>query len=241
MKVLQIWSAFSSLAKLVIIGLVALLIGSFVLSFSKESALDRWKEGYEAYRDSAIAAVEWGREQELKADSALAFADSANAVADSLKQANEVIQAQTRAAARRNRQLAAKNDSLFAEVSSGAANVEEAVANTPEVIHPWVRLAFSLYEENSSLKQEIDLWKLQVDNFERRDTVRVETILALEDAVIFQTERADSLEAIILALPEGPSSEKLFGLIPLPSRKMSFIVGTTVGVITTAVILGQLK
>lgn len=237
MKVLEIWKAFNSTAKIVILILIAILAGSFVLSFMRESEIDRWREEYEIYRDSAQAAVEWGQAQALLADSALQFADSTNAIADSLTHEYNVLKGQLDAINQYNEDIADQNDSLFVEVTEGATTVEEALENTPEITHPWVELAFSLYQENSGLKEEIGLWKLQIDNLERRDVERVKTIVALENAVFFQTERADSLESVILNMPEGPPSEKLFGIIPLPSRKTSLIVGAIIGAFGTYTIV----
>jgi len=240
MKVLEIWKAFNKTAKISIIVLGLLFVGSFAMAFIKEGQIDRWRKGYEAYRDTAQAAVEWGRLQALRADSAVQVSDSSKAVADELREENKAIKRRTEEAERRSRRLAAANDSLFAEVSEGATTVEEAVENTPEEAHPWVRLSFSLYEENDALKEEIELWKMQVDNLEGENTALRQSIVSLESAVVFQEERADSLETIIVNLPEGPPSEKLLGIIPLPSRKASLIVGFIGGVVTTSAILSQL-
>lgn len=240
MKGLEIWKNFNQSAKLIVIVLVGLLAATAAYSFFQDNAMDRWREGYEAYRDSAQAALEWGREQAAKADSALMEKDSVKAVVDSLATENEVIRARTNAINRRNRRLAEQNDSLFSEVAAGATTVEEALANTPEVTHPWVNLAFSLYQENSGLKDEIDQWKLQVNNLELQNSGLNDALVLAENAVVFQKERADSLDAILVALPEGPPKETFLGFIPLPSRKASLVIGFIGGVVVTSVIVSQI-
>lgn len=241
MKLLTIWQEFNKTAKTVIIILAVVLIGSFVLSFAQESKIDRWREAYEEFQDSAQAVLEFADSVEALADSAMAVADSAKQVADSVTQEIEIVNAQAAAARRQNRVLEARNDSIFDEITEGVEDVEEAVAAAPEPAKPWVRLSFSLRNENLELRNEVDLLHMQINNFEIRDNARLGTIAALEATVIFQKERADSLEAIVLAIPDAPPREKLLGIIPLPSRKTSFVVGAVVGVVTTAVIIEGLS
>jgi hypothetical protein len=236
MKILEIWKAFNSTAKLVIIVLAAVLIGSFLLSFAAENRMNEWRDNYDAYRDSAEVALEWGEGQAELADSALAVADSSKLVADSLTSVIGDKDEEIADMREEREATAAVNDSTFEELTGGEANVEVVVADNAPVSEPWIRLSFGLADENRLLSTEIKQLDLQIQDYEDRDSTRLTTIVSLESAVFFQKTRADSLQVIVLNIPEPPPQEKIFGIIPLPSRKMSLIVGGVLGVVTTIIV-----
>jgi hypothetical protein len=236
MKLLEIWKAFNSTAKLVIVVLAVVLIGSFLLSFAAENKMSEWRDRYNDFREEAQVTLEWGEGQAELADSALAVADSSKLISDSLTTVigdkdEEIADMRAERIA-----VAVTNDSTFEELTGGEANVEVVVADNAPVSEPWIRLSYGLANENMLLNTEIKQLDLQIQNYELRDSTRLTTIVSLESAVFFQKTRADSLQVIVLNIPEPPPQEKIFGLIPLPSRKVSLIVGGVLGVVATVIV-----
>jgi len=226
MKVLEIWSEFNKTAKLVIIALLALFIGTFVFSFSKENAIKQWKKDYENYRDSVAVVLEWAKEQNILADSALAVADSIKVVADS----QTVQLAQTQATVR---QLNRRNQELIRDLVGDSTDIADVnLDSLPPVAQNWARLAISLKEENDSLYSVVNRFQVVLDE-------RLIENQNLRVSLNYQTQRADSLQAQLEALPKGPPSETLFGFIPLPSRRASFVIGAILGAVAAYAIVSE--
>jgi len=230
MKLIETWKAFNNTAKVVIAVLAIFVVGGFALSFVRESQAEKWRKGYEAYRDTAAAAIEFGEGQRVIADSAKAFADSIEIKVDSLERKAAILDAEARAARRQNEKLAAANDSIFEELTDGASE-EEVLANANPVAKPWIEYALNLRRENASLKLEVDLLGSRVDNLEDVNAAQKLQISGLETALAAQTARADSVTLVLRNLPEPPPTEKILGIIPLPNRKTSLIVGVVVGAV----------
>lgn len=229
-KALQFWNNFNKTAKLVLIVLAGFLVMSLYHSFTRESKLDKWRTDFKEFREEAAVTVVLADSLQQLADSAVAVADSANLRADSLTV--EVQERDDRITELMviTEEIEVANDSTFATLTQGR-DEETVVYEEHPVAEPWIRLTFSLREENSLLTRQNDLFRSQTIDFDRRDAARLTTIMALRTGFNFQKTRADSLQEVVINIPKGPPKEKLFGIIPLPSRQTSFIIGTIVGVV----------
>ncbi len=199
-------------------------------SFTSESKLDKWRTDFAEFREEAAVTVKLADSLQQLANVAVAVADSANERADRL-----TIEVQERGERiteleARTEEIEVANDSTFVALMQGR-DEETVVREEHPVAAPWIRLTFSLRKENSLLTQQIVEFRQQVKDFEKRDSARLTTIMAWETGFNLQQARADSLQRIVINIPKGPPKEKLFGIIPLPSRQTSFIVGTIVGVV----------
>lgn len=230
MKITSIWQNFNATAKLLLtIGAIALAL-SLWHSFTSESAIDRWKDGYNSWKDSAEVRKTQADSLQLLADNALVIADSAAARADSVTIEIQHRDERITELELETEIIAVSNDSTFDALTDGRPENEVVADNLP-VVAPWIHLTFSLREENSALNQRIKLLGSQVIDFKRRDVDRLTTIMSLRTAVKLQTARADSLDVIVIGIPPAPPTEKFLGIIPLPSRKTSLIIGTVLGVV----------
>lgn len=239
-KVLQFWNNFNKSAKLGLIILAGFLVMSLYHSFASESKLDRWRTDFEEFREEAAMTVVLADSLHQLADSAIAVADSANLRADSLTIEVEERDSLITELEQRTEEIEVANDSTFSALTQGR-DEKTVVEEEHPAAEPWIRLTFSLRKENSLVIQQNDLFRQQRTDFERRDAFRVRTIMALRTGLNFQEDRADSLQQIVINIPKGPPKEKLFGLIPLPSRQTSFIVGAVVGVIAIMTLQNSLS
>ena len=229
-KTLQFWNNFNKTAKLALIVLAGFLAMSLYHSFTSESKLDGWRTDFEEFREEAAVTVALADSLQQLADSAVSVADSANLRADSLTIEVQERDSRITELESRTEEIEIANDSTFSALTQGR-DEETVVYEEHPAAEPWIRLTFSLRKENSLLTQQNDLFRQQSTDFERRDAARVRTIMALRTGLNFQEARADSLQQIVINIPKGPPTKKLFGIIPLPSRQTSFIVGTIVGVV----------
>ena len=92
-------------------------------------------------------------------------------------------------------------------------------------------LSFGYWKQIELLMDENKLMGIQIRDLELRDVTRLGTITSLQTSLRIETQRADTLQAIVLQIPMAPPSDKIFGIISLPSRKTSFVVGTIVGAV----------
>ncbi len=226
----NMWQNFNKSAQIAITVLVVILAGSVYHSCASESAIDRWRDDFNEFRENAqLSAVQLADSLNALTDSAIVVADAAGIRADSLTgdiaSRDSVIEGMQAAVV----EIEVVNDSTF-DALTGGEGVEQVVEENVSQAAPWIRLSFTLRDENSLLRLLGDSLTSQVTAFETRDSTRVTEITSLRAGLSFQTVRADSLHVIVLAIPEGPPKEK-FLFFNLPSRKTSFIVGTIAGVV----------
>ena len=153
-------------------------------------------------------------------------------------------------------------DSLKEEIEEAEQKAEEAL----ELAEEYAEDIQDLEEQTDSLKQEVAI-KVEELNEESTIEEALEVVqsqkiiieqqdstLRLKDAQIAQlfisitqkdyqinllTESRDSLQTIIANIPPPPPNpNKAFGFIPLPSRKVSAIVGFVGGVVVASQIIG---
>ena len=231
MKGLETWSAFNKSAKIAVIVLVALLAGSLVRSFGQSSAIDKWRDDFNEFRTAAQADTRTLSDSlNARTDSVIAIVDIAEERADSLtteidERTDEIETLQDRVEV-----IIVATDSTFDALTAGE-DVETVVEENVPQAEPWIRLAYDLRDANGILITANIKFSEQVFDLEQRDVERVTAADALRAGLVFQTFRADSLEATIFSIPEGPPKERLLGFIPLPSRQTSFILGGVTAIV----------
>ena len=223
-------SNFNKSAKIILTFLAVLLAGSVFRSCASESKLDQWRTDFEDFRNTAQSdATALSDSLRAITDSAIAVAEhasiEANELTDRLGNRDSIIQA----IQSRREEFEVKNDSTFNELTEGQ-NVDDVVAQEHPTAEPWIRLTFSLISEVDMLREQVDLFEYQTFLFEQRDVARQTEIRSLRAGLTFQTARGDSLEVIVFNIP-GPPPKERFLLIPLPSRKTSFLAGGIVGTV----------
>lgn len=238
MKLVKMWENFNKSAKILLIVAALAVAVSLYFSFTQESALDKWRTGFEAWKDSA--AVTLIRADSLKqlSDSSLAVANEANARADTLTGEIKERDKRIEELEEETRISTAATDSTFDALTGGLPETAVVAAN-PSSAEAWIRLTFSLRETNSLLLRRIVLFEVQVHDFEQLDEERLTTIIALRSSLNFQTARADALEVTVKSAPSSPPKERFLGFIPLPSRKTSLLVGIGLGLVTAFAVTGS--
>lgn len=225
MKGLEIWQAFNKSAKIAVVVLLGFLATSVWHSCSSESEIDQWRTDFNNFRDNAQAsAVALTDSLNARTDSVIAIVETSDERADSLtfeitERDDEIENLQDRAEV-----IIVATDSTFGALTSGQ-DVETVVEENVPQAEPWIRLVYGLHEVNGILIQANIKFSEQVFDLEQRDKERVIAADALRAGLMFQTQRADLLQIIVLNIPTGPPIEKLLGFIPLPSRQTSFILG----------------
>ena len=225
MKGLETWQAFNKSAKIVVVVLVAFLASSLVRSCGLTSDIDQWRSDFNDFRETAQAdAVILSDSLNARTDSVLAVVEVADERADSLtfeiaERNDEIENLQTRTEV-----IAVANDSTFDALTQGNDVETVVAANIPQV-KPWIRLAFGQRDQIGLVLRQNIVFSEQIFALEERDVERVTAADALRAGLMFQTERADSLQIIVFSIPEGPPREVLLGFIPLPSRQASFLIG----------------
>lgn len=196
--------------------LLCVFLSSYVTSMFKQDEMDVYIEQYNEFKQ--------------RAEQTEQFADSLNKLVDGYReeieelndsifiQSNKLSDAETRVAdlGRRTANLREQlNDSLMSHV--------------PE---PVVAYIDGLEEENTALKDNVTAANTLIFTLQSQNDL-LSTSLAL------QTTRADSLAAVVAAIPEPPKNpNKVLGFIPKPSRTQTFILGTVVGGVAVWKLIG---
>ena len=222
---MNLWKNFNQSAKIAITVLLAFLVLSAARSCNSENEIDRWRTKYNNFRETAQSDAEILSDSlNARTDSVIAVVKTADERADSLtteiaERNDEIEDLHTR-----TEEIAVANDSTFAALTQG--NDVEAVVdeNIPQAEH-WIRLVYGQQDQIGLLIQSNIKFSEQVWDLEQREVERVTAADALRAGMVFQTQRADSLQIIVLNIPEGPPKESLLWIIPLPSRQTSFILG----------------
>lgn len=238
MKLVEMWKNFNQSAKILLIVAALAVAASLYYSFTTESAMDKWRTGFDAWKDSAAVRLVQADSLKQLSDSSLAVADEANARAEVLT--GEIVERDKRIdeLEEETRISTEATDSTF-DAMTGGQSESVVVAANPASAEAWIRLTFRLRETNSLILRRIVLFEVQVHDFEQRDEERLSTIIALRSSLTFQTARADSLEVTVKSIPDAPPTEKFLGLIPLPSRKTSLLVGIGLGLVAAFAVTGS--
>jgi len=138
---------------------------------------------------------------------------------DALERNQEILdQAQAEADALEN-----ANKQISEHVDSLKEAAQAALDSVPPEVQEYV---VALEDQVDSLEDELSVQK-EINLVQGIDMRLYQDLYANEKL------RADSLQATINAFPDEavPDPEKLFGFIPLPSRKLSFLAGATTAVV----------
>ena len=159
-----------------------------------------------------------------------AKADSVTELADSLKEEIIIADNESRAAESRAKILGRQVNSLKNETLSMEERAEvmkETLLDTLELARQVLPLKDSIIAKQ---KETITLQSTQVTELES-------ALGKKDDALKLAMMRGDSLQAVINLIPPAPKNpNRMFG-IKLPSRKASFVVGLTMGIGTSILVI----
>lgn len=200
----------------VIVGVICLVvIGYQIKSFGSTSKLDAYKTQIENYKKSVDSVVVVSNHLKL-----------INAqILDSLvanQKKDSALTARVKTYQQNNEHLNHVLDSLKSQITP----IE--MDSVPAPVKVYI----------AALNTKIDTLTIQNTQLEKLLTIKDASINLLQIAYNNEKTRADSLQSIIIKVPTKVPSDKLFGLIPLPSRTTSFVSGVGTGV---ALILAIIK
>ncbi len=159
-----------------------------------------------------------------------AQADSAIHFADSLKTQITIEENEARAAESRAKALG----SQVVELRTSTTNLKTVAATMSKTITDTLELARAILPVKDSIiaQQEITIetQASQVSELER-------ALKNKDNAILLLTTSRDSLQKVVINIPQAPKNpNRMFG-IKLPSRKMSFLVGIGVGVVSGVLVV----
>jgi len=159
-----------------------------------------------------------------------AQADSAIHFADSLKTQITIEENEARAAESRAKVLW----SQVVELRASTTNLKTVAATMSKTITDTLELARAILPVKDSIiaQQEITIetQASQVSELER-------ALKNKDNAILLLTTSRDSLQKVVINIPQAPKNpNRMFG-IKLPSRKMSFLVGIGVGVVSGVLVV----
>jgi hypothetical protein len=209
---------------IIVVGMIA---GGFYLGgLSKQTTIDEYNQRLEAVQDSARAVLENNTALKKQQDSILAL----NIVKDSVIQAREQRIKDLRAKEARQSAaltgLAARNDSLLQSLDSTMTDSTRLLVN-------------GLREERDSA---LDLAETRLKRADEADSLALDwkgKATNFEASLRLANKRADDAESSLndcIKIPKAPDPDKLFGLIKMPSRTVTFFVGAAAGVLVTAAV-----
>jgi len=205
-----------NLIVMLIVASALLAIGWQIGRIGRQTELDEYRTRMEAWQDSAeIARAQSDsisrivREMEDSVQVVVREMEEHEAAADSLKERTDLLQI--------------KLDSLQEEMDDIDLSI------LPPVVVTYIE---TLEVQNVSLKLENH--HLTVANELAHQDARLWQGIAMKERA-----RADLLQIVVDAVPtDVPDNEKLFGVIPIPSRTVSFISGVAVGTLAVVVVSG---
>jgi len=196
--------------------LLSVFLSSYVTSMFKQDEMDVYIEQYNEFKQRAEQTEQFADSLDKLVDG---YREEIEELNDSIFiQTNKLSDAETRVAdlGRRTANLREQlNDSLMSHV--------------PE---PVVAYIDGLEEENIALKDNVTAANTLIFTLQSQNDL-LSTSLAL------QTTRADSLAAIVAAIPEPPKNpNKVLGFLPKPTRTQTFILGAVVGGVAAWKLIG---
>lgn len=201
------------------LGVVLILL---VLSFQFGSCNNEksWDERYRDFRDSAqVAATTFSDSVQLVVDSALAAADSATVEAESITSDIDELR-------KENERLKELGGTIINPIPLG---------DLPPVCNLCVARLDSAITALQQSRLIITNLENTVEAMENRDQSRLVTIASLRSAVTAQTFKADSLQQVIINMPQPRPAAKLLGLFKI-SPTASAILGAGAGLVTGVMI-----
>lgn len=198
--------------KLIKIIAVIILVGISFSVGNMNSA--RWQEEYREYRETATA-------------TATQYADSVNREITKLRRDVDIESQVGDSLSKYLQQSYADRNALRQQNSQLRQEVESKLAENPCDCTPAIELI-------DSLESEINQQTHQIEVLEQRDESRLFQITALSTALDISTSLADSLQTVILNLPE-PDEHKILGLFNISSREI-LILGVASGLVIGTVV-----
>jgi chaperonin cofactor prefoldin len=189
--------------------IAALTVGNYVGSWGKQTEIDEYKEQVEQFEQRVQTVTEFS---ELLQEQQIELTDSITQLE------TQKIQAQQSADRFRsaNTRLTQRLDSLRSTI--GDINLD----SIPEPVVQYINV----------LEIQIDTLQAEVTALRGALNVSNSQILVWESKFDLEQQRADSLQVVINTFPTNvPDPDRLFGIIKLPSRTSSFLVGGALGVI----------
>jgi hypothetical protein len=220
-NVIKFGNAFGKLTQRSQIAVVGVLIfTAFTMgNCNGTDKLDKFIVEYNAFKETA-------KQTSIYADS---LKTQAVQLSDSSKHKDTIIKKLTVTISFREKQKLALNNNLF-DLENRLDIVKQDTAN----VHMIVGIQDSVITNLKS--QVIATDSINVYQKQIIDTQNQQSQL-LQHALYASTNRGDSLQTILSAIPPTPQNpNRIFG-IKLPSRKTSFLVGTTVGIVSGLILL----
>jgi chromosome segregation ATPase len=189
--------------------IVALAIGNYVGAFGKQTEIDEYKEKVEEF--------------EQRVEEVITFSDSIqrqqNILTDSivnLEQEKEQSQQEADRYRITSTRLSQKLDSLRTSM------VDVDLDSVPPPVVEYISL----------LETQVDTLEAEVTALRGALDVSNSQVLVWESKFNLEAQKSDSLQVVINTFPtDVPDPDRLFGVIRLPSRTSSFLVGGVMGVI----------
>jgi len=196
--------------------LMCVFLSSYVTSMFNQDEMDIYIQQYNEFKQEAEKTQQF-------ADS---LASLVEGYKEEIKELNDSIIVQ----------VSKLNDAetRVADLGRRTANLREQLNDSlmSHVPEPVVAYIDGLEEENTALKQNVSAANQLIATLQTQNDL-FQTSLTLE------TTRADSLAAIVAAIPEPPKNpNKVLGFIPKPTRTQTFILGTLVGGVAAWKLIG---
>jgi len=198
--------------------IVALFVGVCVHYFNNmttQDKMDKYIADYKEFKSRADSAVHFA--DSLKTQIAIETNDAKVAEMRAANYANDVKKLKATTAS-----LTARRDALIKETI-----MPKTITDSLELAHSIIPLQDSIItaQRNTISHQDSQISEL------------TSALKSKDNAILLLSTSRDSLQKVIINIPPPPKNpNKMFG-ITLPSRKLSFIAGTVVGLATAAVIL----
>lgn len=175
------------------------------LIFAKNDAMTSYREQFKKYQDSVVTPTL------LLSDSLKNEVDSLVKIADSVKEQSDSLTTKIYSMQKNNKILRVRNKKLSDSLKT---------ITLPEECNPCIKLV-------SSLEEEVDSLQSTVNKMEIRDSSRLVEIGSLRHGITLQTQRADSLQSVIINFPPPPKPKTFIGLHI--NNKTTFIAGLVLG------------
>lgn len=196
--------------------LMCVFLSSYVTSVFKQDEIDIYIEEFNQFKQEAEKTQQ--------------FADSLASLVEEYKEEieelNDSIVVQTSELTRASNAVA----TLSARTQELRDQLDDSVmSEVPEQVVVYID---TIEEENEALKENVSAANQLIATLQNQNEL-FQTSLTLE------TTRADSLAAIVAAIPEPPKNpNKVLGFIPKPTRTQTFILGTLVGGVAAWKLIG---
>lgn len=208
-------SAIAPLFKVIALMAGVFVVTTFVNDLQYKSEIETYVTQYEQYRDRAQVALNTVDELQDLVNESQARADDAVAQANSYQSEINRLRFTLRAPAS----------------PRPAASPPQIPNNLQETIYSLETIIDAQQHEIVVQDSIINLQDKQINSLRFALTEKDVQLTTL-------TQGIDSLRTIVLDLPEAPNNpDKLFGVIPMPSRSTSFAAGVAITAIAIGVIL----